>query len=182
MVTCCQCCGYIWSSIWSLSEPWAVKHLSAARVDNRPWNCPWWMARGSNRRRKSGALAWKQGGMWEIVNESPKTKRRKYPQYTSEWGCVIMRKSYRPFIIVYWEYFRRLVFGNSLTKHNKLTSFSFCSDFVLPFFMLKLPISHVCLSPVNGVILKASTLSRTCPNQYMYFIPECLGILGCVGF
>ena len=38
---------------------------------------------------------------------------------------------------IYWGYFRRLVFGNSLTKHNKLTSFSysifFRSDFFLPF-------------------------------------------------
>ena len=70
---------------------------------------------GPNRRGKSGGLAWKQGGMWEIgrvsmktrryvgerevkitteyekllsllcfVNEFPKTKRKKYPQYTSE--------------------------------------------------------------------------------------------------
>ena len=28
-----------------------------------------------------------------FVNEFPKTKRRKYPQYTSEYGCVIMRNS-----------------------------------------------------------------------------------------
>ena len=38
---------------------------------------------------------------------------------------------------VYWGYFRRLVFGNSSTKHNKLTYFSnsmlFCSDVLLPF-------------------------------------------------
>ena len=66
--------------------------------------------------------------------------------------CVIMRKSTLPFIPendysdliiivrwnegpvgiitqpyseVYWAYFRSLVFGNSLTKHNKLTSFSY---------------------------------------------------------
>ena len=32
------------------------------------------------------------------VNEFPKTKRRKYPQYTSELGRVIMRNSKRPFI------------------------------------------------------------------------------------
>ena len=110
----------------------------------------------SNRRGKSGGLAWKQSGMWEYVNKFPKTKRRKYPQYTSEWGCVIMCKSNRPFspandysefislysftgingrlelhIItqphseVYWVYFRRLVFENSLTKHNKLSRFSY---------------------------------------------------------
>ena len=35
---------------------------------------------------------------------------------------------------VYWGYFRRLVFGNALTKHNKLTSFSYSVViFVLPF-------------------------------------------------
>ena len=33
-----------------------------------------------------------------FVHEFPKTKRRKYPQYTSEKGCVIMRNSNRPFI------------------------------------------------------------------------------------
>ena len=55
-------------------------------------------SRGSNRRGKSAGLAWKQGGMWENVNEFPKTKRRKYPQYTSEWGCVIMCTSNLPFI------------------------------------------------------------------------------------
>ena len=33
-----------------------------------------------------------------FVNEFPKTKRRKYPQYASEQGCVIMRNSNWPFI------------------------------------------------------------------------------------
>ena len=98
--------------------------------------------------------------------------------------CII-----QPYSEVYWGYFRRLVLGNSLTKHNKLTSFSYSVVIFssrLPtyrlVFMLRLPISHVCLSPVNGVILKASTLSRTCPNQYMYFIPEYLGRLGVLVF
>ena len=81
--------------------------------------------RGSNRCGKSGGLAF---------------KRLKYPHYTSEWGCLIMRKSNQSFIPandysefhfiiivrwnewpvgialfweVYWGYFRRLVFGNS---------------------------------------------------------------------
>ena len=82
------------------------------------------------------SMVWKKN-----VNKFPKTKRRKYPRYTSEWGCVIMRKSNRPFIeingrlelriitqpysAVYWGYLHRLVFGNSLTKHNKLISFSY---------------------------------------------------------
>ena len=43
----------------------------------------------------------------------------------------------QPHSQVYWGYFRRLVFGNSSTKHNKLTYFSnsilFCSDVFLPF-------------------------------------------------
>ena len=43
----------------------------------------------------------------------------------------------QPHSQVYWGYFRRLVFGNSTTKHNKLTNFSnlmlFCSDVLLPF-------------------------------------------------
>ena len=56
------------------------------------------ISRGSNRHGKLGVLAWKQGGMWENVNEFPKTKRRNYSQYASEWWCVIMCKSKRPFI------------------------------------------------------------------------------------
>ena len=43
----------------------------------------------------------------------------------------------QPHSQVYWGYFRRLIFGNSSTKHNKLTYFSnsmlFCSDVLLPF-------------------------------------------------
>ena len=43
----------------------------------------------------------------------------------------------QPHSQVYWGYFRRLVFGNSSTKHNKLTYFSnsmlLCSDVLLPF-------------------------------------------------
>ena len=43
----------------------------------------------------------------------------------------------QPHSQVSWGYFRRLVFGNSSTKHNKLTYFSnsmlFCSDVLLPF-------------------------------------------------
>ena len=54
--------------------------------------------RGPIRRGKFEGIAWKQGGMWTNVNEFPKSKRWKYPQYTSEWGCVMMCKSNRPFI------------------------------------------------------------------------------------
>ena len=43
----------------------------------------------------------------------------------------------QPHSQVHWGYFRRLVFGNSSTKHNTLTYFSnsmlFCSDVLLPF-------------------------------------------------
>ena len=58
----------------------------------------WYNTRGSNRRGKLGGIAWKQGGMLENVHEFTQTKRRKYPQYTSEWVCVIMCKSNRSFI------------------------------------------------------------------------------------
>ena len=47
--------------------------------------------------------------------------------------CIIAQ----PYSAVYWGYFRRLVFGNSLTKNIKLSSFSYS---VLIFF---LPISHI---------------------------------------
>ena len=43
----------------------------------------------------------------------------------------------QPYSAVYWGYFRRLVFGNSLTKHIKLISFSYS---VMIFFF---PISHI---------------------------------------
>ena len=43
----------------------------------------------------------------------------------------------QPYSAVYWGYLRRLVFGNSLTKHIKLSSFSYS---VVIFF---LPIVHI---------------------------------------
>ena len=51
-----------------------------------------------NSRGKLGGLSWKQSSMWENFNEFPNTKWRKYPQYASEWRCVIMCKSNRSFI------------------------------------------------------------------------------------
>ena len=68
--------------------------------------------------------------------------------------CIITRGLTQPHSEIYWGYFRRLVLGNSLTKHNKLSSFSYS---VVIFF---LPLSHippcyrtkppdVCLSPVK---------------------------------
>ena len=143
--------------------------------------------------------------MWENVNEFPKTKRRKYPQYTSEWGFVIMCKSNRPFIPaneysefislqsfagmngllelriitqpyseVNWVYmyFRHVVFGNSLTKHNKLSSFSYSVVIFSSRFptyrlciMLNLPISHVCLSPWVGLPPCSHSRSRCTPRS-----------------
>ena len=38
-------------------------------------------------------------------------------------GLLELRIITQPYSEVYWGYFRRLVFGNSLTKHNTLTSF-----------------------------------------------------------
>ena len=43
----------------------------------------------------------------------------------------------QPYSEVYWGYFGRLVFGNSLTKHNKISSFSYSVVIVF------LPLSHI---------------------------------------
>ena len=43
----------------------------------------------------------------------------------------------QPYSAVYWGYFRRLGFGNSLTKHIKLSSLSYSV------MILFLPISHI---------------------------------------
>ena len=72
-------------------------------------------------------------------------------------GQLDLRIITQPYSEVYWGYFRRLVFGNSLTKHNKLSTFSYSVViFGPPAFphtallsCLNLPISHVCLSPVH---------------------------------
>ena len=52
-------------------------------------------------------------------------------------GQLELRIITQPYSAVYWGYFRRLVFGNSLTKHIKLNSFSYS---VVIFF---LPISQI---------------------------------------
>ena len=52
-------------------------------------------------------------------------------------GQLELRIITHPYSEGYWGYFRRLVFGNSLTKHIKLSSFSYS---VVIFF---LPISHI---------------------------------------
>ena len=52
-------------------------------------------------------------------------------------GQLELRIIAQPYSEVYWGYFRRLVFGNSLAKHIKLSSFSYS---VVIFF---LPISHI---------------------------------------
>ena len=48
-------------------------------------------------------------------------------------GQLELRIITQPNSEVYWGYFRRLVFGNSLTKHIKLSSFSYS---VVIFFLL----------------------------------------------
>ena len=52
-------------------------------------------------------------------------------------GRLELRIITQPYSEVDWVYFRRLVFGNSLTKRNKLSSFS--SSVVILF----LPLSHI---------------------------------------
>ena len=52
-------------------------------------------------------------------------------------GRLELRIITQPYSEVYWGYFLRLVFGNSLTKHSKLSSFSY--SVVISF----LPISHI---------------------------------------
>ena len=65
-------------------------------------------------------------------------------------GQLELRIITQPYSEVYWGYFRRLVFGNSLTKHNKFSSFSYSIVFFSSRFptyrlviMPTLPISHV---------------------------------------
>ena len=76
-------------------------------------------------------------------------------------GRLELRIITQPYSEVYWGFLRRLVFGNSLTKHNKFSSFSY--SVVIFFsrfptyrlvFMLTLPISHVWLGPVDIVSKK----------------------------
>ena len=52
-------------------------------------------------------------------------------------GPLELRIITQPYSEVDWVYFRRLVFGNSLTKHNKLSSFSYSV------VILFLPLSHI---------------------------------------
>ena len=52
-------------------------------------------------------------------------------------GRLELRIITQPFSEVYWWYFGRLGFGNSLTKHNKIGSFSY--SVVICF----LPLSHI---------------------------------------
>ena len=89
-------CGILF---YFLSPCTLLPHINITVLINGPthWPCPLCTtspsnvpnSRGLNRRGKLGGLAWKQGGMCENINEFP-TKQRKNPQYTSEWGCVIM--------------------------------------------------------------------------------------------
>ena len=65
-------------------------------------------------------------------------------------GQLELRIITQPYSEVYWGYLRRLAFGNSLTKHIKLSSFSYSVVIlILPIFhcrlvfMLTLPISHL---------------------------------------
>ena len=72
--------------------------------------------------------------------------------------CIITQ----PYSEVYWGYFRRLVFGNSLTKHNKLTSFSYSA--VICF----LPFTHIPLC-----------YHAKPPDFPHLFRPRAIGLCGC---
>ena len=50
-------------------------------------------------------------------------------------GGMELRIITQPYSEVYWGYFRRLVFGNASTKHNKFSSFSYS----VVFFFLQIP-------------------------------------------
>ena len=52
-------------------------------------------------------------------------------------GLLELRIITQPYSEVYWGYFGRLLFGNSLTKYNKISSFSY--SVVICF----LPLSHI---------------------------------------
>ena len=52
-------------------------------------------------------------------------------------GQLELRIITQPYSAVYWGYFRRLVFGNSLTKHFELSSFSYSV------VIFSLQISHI---------------------------------------
>ena len=65
-------------------------------------------------------------------------------------GRLELRIITQPYSEVYWGYFGRLSFGNSLTKHNKISSFSYSVVICSSRFptcrlviMLTLPISHI---------------------------------------
>ena len=76
-----------------------------------------------------------------------------------------------------------LVFGNSLTKHNKLRGFS-CSVVIFPpifphtalHYMLTLPISHVCLGPVIQVYMQLSPRPRRGLRGIVFTLSLCLCI------
>ena len=52
-------------------------------------------------------------------------------------GRLELRIITQPYSEIYWWNFGRLVFGNTLTKHNKISSFSYSV------VILSLPLSHI---------------------------------------
>ena len=84
-------------------------------------------------------------------------------------GWLELRMITLPYSKVYWGYFRRIVFGNSLPKHNKLSSFSYSVVIFSSRFstyrlviMLNLPISNVWFSPVY---IMCDTHDRNVPGS-----------------
>ena len=70
-------------------------------------------------------------------------------------GRLDLRIITQPYSEVYWGYFRSLVFGNSLTKHIKLSSFSYS----VVIFPSRFPTSD--WAPCNKSYLATSTVMRS---------------------
>ena len=93
-------------------------------------------------------------------------------------GRLELRIIIQPHSEVYCGYFSRLVFGNSLTKHNKLSSFAY-SEVIFSYrfptyrlvIMLNLSISHVCLSPVHALRFR-KILHPTMIEYIIIWIPH----------
>ena len=94
----------------------------------------------------------------------------------------ILRIITQPYSEVYWGVLSPFSFRNSLTKHNKLTSFSYsvmifssrCPKYRLV-LMVTLPISHVCLSPVVMSHIHKHLEKKFQREHIWYIVERCMG-------